>query len=536
VSREFFTPRDLTATQVGTEAHLQWITPKRGISNFCSHYYPFDNMGARDFIIATRFTPNCLAFFLVPGGSVLEQVEFISWYENAEFTIFIYTGGSTDPYTPGEVVHEQYVGIVSMTGDFVSIDLDAVVLIPDDEEIWIALHIVTNGGNPASLDSCSGGEGFSNLMYWDGEWTTASVIQGGHASWVIGGIVTSPTQMETLIGYHIYREIYDTEIDDFSKTLLTGMPISDLSYLDIDIPYGIVMYHVSAVYYGGESYACRDFIKNDDVIIDQLPWIEKLDYLYPLGWETPILYAFDDFWGEWGTMWFQVWRSYMISDAGYMGDVWDQGSWLYSPLIKLPHIMDYQSIDLEFRTSLFADVHYSDSRSDFFSVLVSITDKSPDSFKPLFVETIVTRGWHDRIYDLSQYQGNDIYLAFRHGGMSRSQSTVRVGNVSILVTDHSSETDIAITPAYTISAFPNPFNPTTTISFSTKSDGHVNIEIYNAKGQKVKTLIDEHRNAGTHSVTWHGVDDRDMSVGSGIYFYRVISGDFVTTGKLALIK
>jgi len=84
--------------------------------------------------------------------------------------------------------------------------------------------------------------------------------------------------------------------------------------------------------------------------------------------------------------------------------------------------------------------------------------------------------------------------------------------------------------------YPNPFNPSTTIAFEIAHNGHVEIDVFNIKGQKVKTLVNEHRSAGKHQVIWDGTDDRGRFSGSGIYFYRLKTDGFVSTRKMLLIK
>ena len=78
---------------------------------------------------------------------------------------------------------------------------------------------------------------------------------------------------------------------------------------------------------------------------------------------------------------------------------------------------------------------------------------------------------------------------------------------------------------------PNPFNPTTTISFSLAEAGNVSIEVYNVAGQKVDTIADGFMNAGSHSMVW---DASDFS--AGVYFYTVESGGFSKTMKMTLLK
>lgn len=79
--------------------------------------------------------------------------------------------------------------------------------------------------------------------------------------------------------------------------------------------------------------------------------------------------------------------------------------------------------------------------------------------------------------------------------------------------------------------YPNPFNPTTQIEFSINRDKHIRLEVYDQIGRKVSTLIDEQLNRGFHQVTFDGT-----GLASGVYFYRIITDQTVTTNKMMLIK
>jgi len=84
--------------------------------------------------------------------------------------------------------------------------------------------------------------------------------------------------------------------------------------------------------------------------------------------------------------------------------------------------------------------------------------------------------------------------------------------------------------------YPNPFNPSTTITFDLARADHVSISVYNVRGQKVKTLADGVYLAGTHKVVWNGDDDKGRAVGSGIYFYRMTTVRFNYALKMLLMK
>ncbi|MBN1211712.1 MAG: S8 family peptidase [candidate division Zixibacteria bacterium] len=90
--------------------------------------------------------------------------------------------------------------------------------------------------------------------------------------------------------------------------------------------------------------------------------------------------------------------------------------------------------------------------------------------------------------------------------------------------------------AATLSNYPNPFNPQTNIEYSLAWASHVRLEIYNIIGQQVQVLVDEYKDAGTHTVIWEGKDSRGQSVSSGIYFYRLQTDDMALTRKMILLK
>jgi len=85
-------------------------------------------------------------------------------------------------------------------------------------------------------------------------------------------------------------------------------------------------------------------------------------------------------------------------------------------------------------------------------------------------------------------------------------------------------------------AYPNPFNPTTSIEFNLPVSNNVKIEIFNIMGQKVHTLINEHKSAGTYTVTWDATNDYGQKVSTGMYFVRMQASHFVGIKKIMLLK
>jgi hypothetical protein len=84
---------------------------------------------------------------------------------------------------------------------------------------------------------------------------------------------------------------------------------------------------------------------------------------------------------------------------------------------------------------------------------------------------------------------------------------------------------------YYLTNYPNPFNPTTTISYQIAETGHVNISVYNINGQLVETLINERITEGFYSTIWNA-----NNISSGLYFYKLAAGNQTITKKMLLLK
>jgi len=84
--------------------------------------------------------------------------------------------------------------------------------------------------------------------------------------------------------------------------------------------------------------------------------------------------------------------------------------------------------------------------------------------------------------------------------------------------------------------YPNPFNPTTTVEYSVGQTGLAEIVIYNVLGQRVKTLLREHKPPGRYQAQWDGRGDSGSQVASGVYFCRLTVGSYSAVKKLVLLK
>lgn len=112
------------------------------------------------------------------------------------------------------------------------------------------------------------------------------------------------------------------------------------------------------------------------------------------------------------------------------------------------------------------------------------------------------------------------------------------GPIMVLINANGEEPGIPAIPIETklFSAFPNPFNPSTNLRYSMKEAGDVRIDVYNVKGQILKTFEKHHSLPGYYQVNWDGRDMNGRVVGTGVYFYRMSSGKYSATKKMVLAK
>ena len=116
--------------------------------------------------------------------------------------------------------------------------------------------------------------------------------------------------------------------------------------------------------------------------------------------------------------------------------------------------------------------------------------------------------------------------------MTMERKMTRVSTVSTTPNLETLPGKFALYPAY-----PNPFNPNTSISYELPTDGMVYLAIYDVMGRKVSTLVSSKiQRAGYHHVTWNATNNLGQSVAAGMYIYTIQSGKFRQTKKMILLK
>ena len=84
--------------------------------------------------------------------------------------------------------------------------------------------------------------------------------------------------------------------------------------------------------------------------------------------------------------------------------------------------------------------------------------------------------------------------------------------------------------------YPNPFNPSTIISYSIPENADVMLTIYDMRGRMIKSLVNKHQAAGRYLVEWNATDRYGGNVGAGVYIYQLRSGNKTFSQKMVLMK
>ncbi|HOQ77235.1 MAG: C25 family cysteine peptidase [Candidatus Cloacimonetes bacterium] len=142
------------------------------------------------------------------------------------------------------------------------------------------------------------------------------------------------------------------------------------------------------------------------------------------------------------------------------------------------------------------------------------------------------------IEDHNQLSG----LTYTHGNTYPVTANILAPELAIKFTTNkpdnfvSNEDNTLPEPISNLINYPNPFNPTTTIAFNVKQPAKVTINIYNLKGQLIKTLINNELLYGEHKVVWDGTDNLGNNIGSGVYLYKMQLNGYSKTKKMLLLK
>jgi hypothetical protein len=152
------------------------------------------------------------------------------------------------------------------------------------------------------------------------------------------------------------------------------------------------------------------------------------------------------------------------------------------------------------------------------------------------VTRVITEKWGNSGFELleklsytynSSNMETEVLLQTREGSEWVNKSRI----ISLYTISSVNEVDFTPAAFELYSNYPNPFNPSTTISYSLPAAAKVQLKVFNSLGEQVRLLVDEEQNAGIHKVVFQA-----SGLSSGVYFYRLQAGITIETGKMILNK
>lgn len=579
-------PLNLTADVSGHDVTLNWESPEAPQPGewitWCTDVLgnSIGTGSAATFAVAHRFTQADLT--QVAGGTIA-QVKFVPAHESCVYTVKVWTGGTAT--NAGTLVSSQLVNN-PVIDDWNTVVLNTPVPIPTTGDVYIGYEANTQGGYPAGCDAGPPIAGKGNMMYFQGAWQPLTDLAASLTyNWLINTFVVTGTTMKEIRLSPIAEKQYTNDSkaqlavlhkDIQSRRAVAGFKVyrdGELiatlndplatTYVDLGVDNGTYLYGVTAVHTTGESDPTTiqvvvdvqlselifedDFESYPDFATLFAPWTlidQDLSPTYGIsnvsfpGSEDPMAYIIfnptqttpplTDVTGHSGTKMAAAFAAVMPAQGG----TGPNSDWMISPRMQL---------GTDSAVRLYVRSHTANYGLERFRVGVSMNPN------------IVTGGWQwqggtsydqapttwtEFLYDISSFDGQAVRVAVRC--VSEDAFVFYVDDFSI----HSNggypvDADDPVVPAISTKLennYPNPFNPQTTIRYSLAQASAVMIEIYNVKGQLVKTLVKDTKEAGNHSVVWNGKDNNNRSVSSGIYYYKMSAGKYSNTRKMILMK
>jgi hypothetical protein len=574
-------PTGLEATVDGNDVTLNWISPEAPQTGewitWCQDVLgnSIGTNAAAIFDVAHRFAVSDLTPHV--GGTVT-QVKFVPAHLDCVYTIKVWTGGSAT--NAGTLVSSQVVPTFVLD-EWNLVVLNTPVPVPSNGELWVGFECNTQGGYPAGCDSGPQIEGKGNMMYYEGAWATLTQLAPTLTyNWLIqtfvaDGAATKAVEL-TPIAEHQFSSpstgnlaVHHKDIDRDPTRALTGFKVYQDGVLLTtindpaittttinDLQNGTYTFGVTATYTTGESAPAT---------VEAIVNVQLAETILEDSFETYPNFAL--LFAPWTLIDVDLQPTYGIQDVEFPGSAGPMAYIVFNPTATTPpltsitaHTGDKMAASFAATTppnndwmvtprihlgtnsaiKFYAKSHTAQYGLERFRVGIStLPSIIPQGFQyitgPDFVEA--PTAWTEYVYDLSAYDGQSVYIGIRC--VSNDAFIFYVDDFSVHSNGGTVPNDDNGIPSIATTLhgnYPNPFNPETNIRFSLKEAAPVSIEVYNVKGQLVRTLVNEMKEAGNHTVLWNGKDNNNRAVSSGVYFYKMNAGKYSSTKKMILMK
>lgn len=569
-------PINLAAQVVERDVTLTWNNPE-------GDWITWTNMttgnavgtnSAIVFDVAHRWTHEDLIPYL---GRSLTRIEFIPIYNDCVYTLKVWTGGSAT--SAGTLVHSQEV-VAPVLNEWNTVFLTSQIPIPATGEMYYGIECNTQGGYPAAADAGPAIEGKGNMMYFQGAWQTLTQLAPEfNYNWSIRAFAQygTPTDAVALTPITTSRELpYATgtlSCQSFSlhepERNITGYKVyrdgtllatlnseEENTYTDQGRPNATYLYGVVSVSPNGDS---------EPATIEVVVNMQLAEQIFGDDFEAHPDFA--ETFGLWYTRDIDNAPTAGIPGISFPGSGEPTSYMVFNPAATTPPLTSVSAHDGSKMLAAFAangmvnndwiispSVHLgTNSRIKFFARSLNNTNGLErfrlgvsnlpiiviQSFQyvtgPDYVEAPLE--WTEYVYDISNWDDQNVYVCIRC--VSDSASVFMLDDITIHSDGGYVANDDPVAPELTNALFgnyPNPFNPETTIRYSTAEKTPVTIDVYNLKGQLVRHLVNENKDAGSYTAVFDGRDNHGLPLASGVYFYKMNAGNYNATRKMILMK
>ncbi len=530
-------PSNLYAEESDGMVHLSWDPPGLGGKEGWIHWdsgINYDGIGLNlspgetaAFDVAARFLPTDLEPYF--GGHITEVKFFSNQIEGTTFILTVWTGRDGDVIAYQDTLSTTDIEVEAWN----EIVLEDPVKIEIGQQYWIGYTVIQPAEVfPAGIDPGPHVADKGDMIRIGPVWTSLYTASEGaiDGNWNIQALVENLDGQRSTItrnnqrleidldGYNIYRSVVSGEeyefvgnIDDPEITIF-----SDTEPVEGTINYYIVKgrYDVSESLPTNEASVFVMRASSTEIVYDD----GEVDFGYNAGNGNHAAVMFED---ETGDSFFLTHIKVYVETkrtGAYVMKVWDEDN---GSVGQLRSQFVYPSTLIQEGWNIIPipaanPVEFADQ--NFFIGIQEVANSSTigvdeNNVGSSFIK-IGTDPWED--YD----DGNFMIRA-------------------IVDPDFVSIEDLEELPSLqelTATNYPNPFNPETKIVFNLPQDDNVRLTVYNLKGQRISTLVDDVLNKGNHSVVWDGKNNYGNDIPSGVYLYRIETSNEAVTRRMVLLK
>ncbi|MCD6177544.1 MAG: VCBS repeat-containing protein [Candidatus Cloacimonetes bacterium] len=465
---------------------VTWEPPGGGAVEEIQYHTGYDNNGigtgaAADFICVARFTGDEISCYY-DNWEITRVKILLHSLDFSYVAIQVYEGGSYGD--PGTLVYDEEITGSVLIGEFTNHLLSTPVPLVSGNEYWIGYDIQATGDHPAAVDAGPMFPDKGAWMFFSGAWQTLPELGATlDFNWIITGVLSQSDGIASVGGKH-------------SETIGRTHTLRSSSQFEAEVAYDSRREATTPATSNSRSLAGYTVFRDG---------VEIADIADPaiLSWLDESLDA--------GTYEYTI-EAYYIDPPG-ISEPTDpvNATIILNPPVNLTANLIPPNIILTWDAPNRGIDSYNIYRDDIL-IEEGITGL-------MYIDINVPTGIY--IYNVTAlYEGGYESVFSNDAGWVQGTYPNLIPLVTVLGGN-----------------YPNPFNPETTISFSvTQNSDFVTLEIFNIKGQKVKTLVNEILPAGNHSVVWDGTDDHDKKVSSGVYLYKMQAGNYLETKKMILMK